>query len=117
MREQVRDQGRLEHILNAINTIETFIKEQTFDSFSTNAMMYFAVVKNIEIIGEAAYMLTKEFRETHLEVEWQDIISMRHVLVHGYYQISKEEVWDTATQNIPPLKLQIEHYLSEMDEQ
>ena len=114
MREQVRDQGRLEHILNAINTIETFIKEQTFDSFSTNAMMYFAVVKNIEIIGEAAYMLTKEFRETHLEVEWKDIISMRHVLVHGYYQISKEEVWDTATQNIPPLKLQIEHYLSEI---
>lgn len=48
-------------------------------------------------------MLTKEFRETHLEVEWQDIISMRHVLVHGYYQISKEEVWDTATQNLPPL--------------
>ena len=45
MREQVRDQGRLEHILNAINTIETFIMEQTFDSFSTNAMMYFAVVK------------------------------------------------------------------------
>ena len=104
-------------MVTAIDTIGTFIAGQTYDSFSSNAMMYFAVVKDIEIIGEAAYMLTNEFREEHVEVEWQDIISMRHVLVHGYYQISKAEVWDTATKNLSPLKAQIEQYLSEMEQQ
>ena len=117
MREPIKDRGRLEHILSAIETIDTFVAGQTFESFSSNVMMYFAVVKNIEIIGEAAYMLTKEFRDSHHEVEWQDIISMRHVLVHGYYQISKAEVWDTVQNNLPPLKTQIEQYLSEKDQQ
>jgi len=117
MREPIRDRGRLEHIVSAIETIDTFVDGQTFDSFSSNMMMYFAIVKNIEIIGEAAYMLTKEFRDNHHEVEWQDIISMRHVLVHGYYQISKAEVWDTVKNNLPPLKIQIEQYLSEKDQQ
>ncbi len=117
MREPVRDKGRLEHVLSAISKINTFLEGQDFESFSKNEMMYFAVVKNVEIIGEAAYMLTNEFRDTHSDVEWRDIISMRHVLVHGYYQISKEEVWDTAKNNLPPLKTQIEQYLSEMEQQ
>lgn len=98
--------------MSAINTINQFLEGQDFESFSRNEMMYFAVVKNVEIIGEAAYM--NEYREKHTEVEWRSIISMRHVLVHGYYQISKAEVWDTAKNNLPPLKAKIEQYLSEM---
>lgn len=117
MREPVKDKGRLEHILSAIDKIDQFLEGQTLKSFSENEMMYYAVVKNVEIIGEAAYMLTNEYRSEHTEVEWQSIIGMRHVLVHGYYQISKEEVWDTAHNNLPPLKSQIEEYLSEMNRQ
>ena len=51
MREPIKDRGRLEHILSAIETIDTFVVGQTFESFSSNMMMYFAVVKNIEIIA------------------------------------------------------------------
>ena len=115
MREPVKDKGRLEHILSAIDKIDRFLEGLDLKSFSENEIMYYAVVKNVEIIGEAAYMITNEFRNEHTEVEWQDIIGMRHVLVHGYYQISKEEVWDTAKNNIPPLKTKIEQYLSEME--
>jgi uncharacterized protein with HEPN domain len=50
----------------------------------------FAVIKNLEIIGEASYLLTKEFKSRHDSIEWKDIIGMRHILVHGYYQISDE---------------------------
>ena len=100
--------------MSAIGKIDLFLSGQTFESFAENEMMYFAVVKNMEIIGEAAYMLTKEYRETHYQVEWQDIIGMRHVLVHGYYQISKAEVWDTATKNLPSLKSKVETLLSEL---
>lgn len=50
-------------------------------------IIFFGFVKHIEIIGEAVYMLTKEFRETHPEVDWDVIEGIRHVLVHGYYKI------------------------------
>ncbi|MBR3466426.1 MAG: DUF86 domain-containing protein [Bacteroidales bacterium] len=115
MREPIKDKGRLEHILAAIDKIEHFLEGQDFESFSKNEMMYYAVVKNVEIIGEAANMITNDYRDSHPEVEWRSIISMRHVLVHGYYQISKAEVWDTAKINLPPLKAQIEQYISEME--
>ena len=111
MREPIRDRGRLEHILTAIERIETFVKEKSFDDFKSDSMLFFAVVKNIEIIGEAANNLTKELRSRHPEVEWSDVIGMRHVLVHDYYNISPTLAWKTANNNIPVLKQQIANIL------
>ena len=65
MRERIRDKSRLEHILQAIERIRRYTKGKTFDDFIADDMMYYAVVKNIEIIGEASNMLTEEFRNTH----------------------------------------------------
>ena len=103
MREPIRDRGRLEHIISAIEHIETFVKGKSFDVFRSDSI----VVKNIEIIGEAANNLTKEFRSRHPEVEWSDVIGMRHVLVHDYYNISPTLAWRTANNNIPVIKQQI----------
>ena len=75
--------------------------------------MYFAIVKNIEIIGEASYMLSPEFKESHPDTDWQVIIAMRHFLVHGYYQVDPEEVWNVIEQDLLPLKTQILSYLNE----
>ena len=86
MREQIKDRGRLEHILDAIEKAFEFTENVSFDEFKTNTLLRYAVVKSVEIVGEASYKLTKEFREQHPEIEWRDIISMRHILVHGYYQ-------------------------------
>ena len=108
MREPVKDKGRLEHILKAIDNIERFLQNVPRESFRADEVLYYAIVKNIEIIGEAAYMLTPEFREEHTSVDWRSIIAMRHVLVHGYYQLSEQEIWDTAKYNLPPLREQIE---------
>ena len=107
MREPIRDRGRLEHILIAIEHIENFIKGKSFDDFRSDSMLFYAVVKNIEIIGEAANNLTKELCTRHPEIEWKDVIGMRHVLVHDYYNISPTLAWKTANKNIPILKLQI----------
>ena len=60
MRERIRDKSRLEHILQAIERIRRYTKGKTFDDFIADDMMYYAVVKNIEIIGEASNMLTEE---------------------------------------------------------
>ncbi len=71
-------------------------------------LRYFAVVKNVEIIGEAAFMLSREFKEKHSQMPWNDIIRMRHVLVHGYATILPELLWQTALVDVPILKKQVE---------
>jgi len=72
-------------------------------------------VKEVEIIGEAVYMLTKEYRVSHPEVEWNVIEHMRHVLVHGYYTIDPEQLWDTLQNDIPELKPKIEQLLIDIE--
>ena len=65
----------------------------------------------MEIIGEAVYKLTLQFREEHPEVNWDDIEGMRHVLVHGYYKIRPNQLWETVQNDIPELKPKIEALL------
>ncbi|MDR2556957.1 MAG: DUF86 domain-containing protein [Bacteroidales bacterium] len=108
MREQVRDKGRLEHILQSIENIFQFTAGVSFDDFKSNKMMRFAVIKNLEIIGEASWKLTNELREAHSEIEWRKITGMRHVLVHGYYQIEDMFAWEIIEKDLQPLKEKIE---------
>ncbi|MDR0738435.1 MAG: DUF86 domain-containing protein [Prevotellaceae bacterium] len=108
MRERPRDSERLQHILEAISNIFEFTQGLSFDDFCNNKMLRFAVVKNLEIVGEATYLLSKEFKNQHIEIEWDDIIAMRHVLVHGYYQIKNERIWATVLNELPLLQPQIE---------
>ena len=110
MREPLKDKGRLGHILASIERIERFTAGMTFDDLRKDEVTYYAVVKCIEIIGEASYMLTNEFREIHSQTAWRDIIAMRHVLVHGYYQVSAKQVWKVIQEDIPPLKEQATTY-------
>ena len=65
MREQVRDRGRLEHILQAIDKVFEFTKDVKREDFKKDSILYFAIVKNIEIIGEASYMLSLDFKDAH----------------------------------------------------
>lgn len=116
MREKLRDRGRLEHILQAISNISTFLEDKTAEDFLMDQMLYFAVVKNMEIIGEASYMLTHEFKENHPKTSWKDIINMRHILVHGYYQVDSRIVWQTIVNDLPLLKTQISDYILEFGE-
>ena len=69
---------------------------------------YFAVVKNVEIIGEAAYKLTLDFKESNPVVDWQVVVNMRHVLVHGYYNIDPQVLWDTVNNDLPTFRIQIQ---------
>ena len=113
MREQSRDIERLRHIVDSIAHIEDFLRGKTIDQMKDDVMCYHAVVYNIMIIGEAANMLTKDFRDNHLRIPWRQIIDMRNVLVHDYIHISKEMLWETITHDIPELKTHIARYYSE----
>lgn len=113
MREPVKDPARLEHMSDAIARILDFVKGKSKEDLQNDSVLYYAVVKNIEIIGEAAYMLTPEFRDTHPDTPWRVIVGMRHFLVHGYYEVDPDEVWNVVGKDLQPLKEQIEKYLQE----
>ena len=116
MREPIRDKERLEHILQAIDNLQEGSKRYTPEQAEKDTIIFHGFVKQVEIIGEATYMLTKEFRASHPEVEWDVIEGMRHVLVHGYYSITPHKVWRVITNDLPVLKPQIEAYIKELSE-
>ena len=115
MRDHSRDRGRLEDILKYAQNVEIIVKGICFAEFTKDIRIYYSVMKNVEVIGEAANMLTRHFRETHDELPWRLIVSMRNVLVHGYAQISEVDLWQTATNDIRPLIEQVKRYLEETD--
>ena len=114
MREVLRDPSRLRHILDSINNVNQYMDGKTESDLLSNSMLYFAVVKNIEIVGEAAYKLTLEFKEKHPATPWRQIVAMRHILVHGYYQVSASEIYNVYKNDLPILLSQISSYLKEI---
>ena len=112
MRESECDKGRLMDIILAADNIISFTNELSLEELSVDKLRYFAVVKNVEIIGEASYMLSSDFKEAHNDIPWNDIIKMRHVLVHGYASVLPELLWQTALEDVPKLKVQIEALLN-----
>lgn len=115
MREHSRDKSRLEDILKSISLIEEYADGISFETFVSDTMRYYAIMKNVEIVGEAANMLTRDFRETHTELPWREIIGMRNVLVHGYANISDEQLWSAVNDDIPVIKNAVNNYMNEID--
>ena len=115
MREAIRDIDRLRHIDECIEHINDFLNGKSFDDMKANIMCYHAVVYNIMIIGEAANLLTKEFRNRHPEVPWRDIVDMRNALMHGYITTNASLVWDTYTNDLPSFKKQVTQYIEELN--
>ncbi len=114
MREALRDTSRLRHIIEAIDRVIEYMSGKEESELASDSMLFYAVVKNIEIIGEAAYKLTKEFRESHPKTPWREIIAMRHILVHGYYQVTVSEIYNVYTQDLSKLRSSIDTYLKTM---
>ena len=115
MSENVRDRDRLEHIVEAIDRILDFADGKTKEELEADDLKYYGIVKNIEIIGEATYMLTRAFCVQHPETPWEFIAKMRHVLVHDYYQIEPREVWKVIRDDLHPLREQVLRYLADTD--
>ena len=76
-------------------------------------MMYYAVVKNIEIIGEASNLLTEEFKAGHPPTPWKLVTGMRNYIVHEYFQVDNTVIWDVVTHDLPEVENQIISYLEE----
>jgi uncharacterized protein with HEPN domain len=86
------DKTYLHHIIEAIEKIEKYIGSVEFDEFSKNDMMIDAVVREFEIIGEAANNLSDKFQDKHFEIPWYKIKAMRNVLIHEYFGVNLKVV-------------------------
>lgn len=104
MRERPRDKARLGHILTACDVIADALVRFGYEPMLADPILYHGLIKHIEIIGEAVYMLSKEFKSLHPEAEWQAIEDLRHVLVHGYDQINPALLRPIVEKEIPALR-------------
>ena len=97
----------IQDIADAISKIERYIGDSDFEQFSSDEKLVDAVVRNLEIIGEAAKKIPPEIREKHPDVEWKKACAFRDVLAHSYFGIDLEIVWDIVRNKIPTLKKNI----------
>lgn len=101
------DSVRWKHMIEAAEDALSFVAGRTRDELDTDRMLLFAVVRAIEIIGEAANKISPETRAVHSEIPWAAIVGMRHRLVHAYFAIDTDIVWVAVTQELPALLAQL----------
>lgn len=95
---------RLDHILECIHKIERYLDGISKEQFYENEVLMDAIERNFEIIGEASKHIPNDIKSKNQEVDWQNIYGMRNILAHGYDIISPDILWDTAQEELPPLK-------------
>jgi uncharacterized protein with HEPN domain len=108
-----RDKAYLQDILDAIADIDKFLEKATEEEFYRNKEKQYAVLRALEIIGEATKTLSKEIRAKYRTVPWKDIAGMRDKLIHMYFGVKVDLVWETVKNKLPELKRQIEDMLKE----
>jgi uncharacterized protein with HEPN domain len=110
-----RDRAYLQDILEAISDIEKFAKDTTEKEFYKNKEKQYAVIRALEIIGEASKNISKELKAKYQETPWRDISGMRDKLIHGYFGVKMELVWETIQVKLPELKTQLFNILREIN--
>ena len=102
------DLVRLRHMLNAAREAMSFSAGRSRSDLDTDRMLALSLVKCLEITGEAASRVSMVYQDRHPEIPWLDIIGMRHRLIHAYYDVDLDTVWQTVTGDLPPLIVSLE---------
>jgi len=97
VKKEKGDRVRLNHILESAGLISEWVAGKTKDGFLANRMLQEACIRQLEIIGEAAKNISKQFKKRHPEIPWKEMAGMRDVLIHEYFGVDLDEVWETAT--------------------
>ena len=106
------DLMRVRHMLDAAREARSFVHGQARSALDSNRMLVLSLLRSIEVIGEAAAQTTAAFQDAHPEIPWPQIIAMRNRLIHAYFDVDVDRVWDTVTADLPPLIAQLEPIVS-----
>ena len=101
----------LEDILDCIKNINEYVSGHNFNSLSRDKKTIDAVIRNLEIIGEASRNIPNEIRDEHPEIRWRGIIGLRNILIHVYYSLTLKIIWDIINNELPILDEQIRKML------
>ncbi|MFA6183977.1 MAG: DUF86 domain-containing protein [Parcubacteria group bacterium] len=106
------DRVYLKHILEAIEKIEKYSKQaDDFEDFLKKDMVADAIIRELEIIGEASNNISKEFQIENPEIPWRQMNGIRNVLIHEYFGVNKKVVWETCQHDLTPLKKIVKSFL------
>ena len=111
------DYVRLRHMLDAANEALSFVAEKSRTELDLDRALALALVKSIEIIGEAASRISPDFRSQSPDLPWTDLVAMRNRLIHAYFDVNLDIVWQTVTDELPPLVKLLEQLLVSSDPQ
>jgi uncharacterized protein with HEPN domain len=105
------DRVRLQHMLDAANEALTFIQGKNRADLDIDRMLVLSLIRELEIIGEAASKISAETRSQNTSIPWQDISGMRNRLIHAYFDVDLDTVWSTVSRDLPTLKAELEKIL------
>lgn len=103
------------HILDSISKIEQYLDGIEKEEYDKNTLIQDGVIRQLEIIGEAAKNISSALRESNTQLPWQDMAGMRDKLIHHYFGIDTELVWETAKNDLPFLKSEIQNILDKIE--
>jgi uncharacterized protein with HEPN domain len=107
------DEIRLRHMLDAAQEALAFANGRSRTDLDSDRMLVLALVKSIEIIGEAATKVSSEARSAIASLPWPNIIGMRNRLIHAYFDIDLDRVWDTIVDDLPPLIAELKRHFGD----
>ncbi len=102
----------LRHILDAIALIEGYVADKSFVDFEEDRQLQDAVLRRLEIIGQAVKNLPEEFKAKHPDAEWKHAMAMRDFVSHRYFSVDLQVVWNTVHENLPDLKEKVAKILA-----
>ena len=110
------DAVRLRHIRDAARDAVSFVEGKSRADLGSNEMLSLALVRLLEVIGEAANGISSELRAKHPGIHWAGMTGMRNRLIHGYFDVNLDIVWETVTKDLPPLVAEMELVLRGLSE-